>query len=69
MSALAVAEKAAERLIAEAAKHPGAVEAIGHLIENVFSSANPAETARRGALATASAEASEEALKRLLGRG
>jgi hypothetical protein len=50
-----------------AATHPEAVEAIAHAVSNIMSSSNPVETARRAALVTASAEASEQALKHILG--
>jgi hypothetical protein len=63
-----LAEQAGKKLLELAATHPEAVEALGHAVENVMASQNPVETARRAALATASAEASEEALKRILGR-
>jgi len=66
---LEVAKAAGDKLLELAATHPEAVEALGHAVSNVMASSNPVETARRAALATASAESSEEALKRILGRG
>jgi hypothetical protein len=64
---LEVVESVAKKLAELAITHPDAVEAIGHAVSNVVSSSNPVETARRAALVTASAEASEQALKRILG--
>jgi hypothetical protein len=64
---LEVVETIGKKLIELAVTHPDAVEALGHAVSNVVSSSNPVETARRAALVTASAEASEQALKRILG--
>ena len=50
-----------------AAEHPDALDALGHAVSNVMKSSNPVETARRAALVTASAEASEQALRHILG--
>jgi hypothetical protein len=57
------------KLLDMAADHPGAVDVVWQLVEKIFSSENPGETARRALVATTSAEASEEILKRTLGRG
>ena len=64
---LEVAAAIGKKLLELAATHPVAVEALGHAVSIVVSSSNPVETARRAALVTASAEASEQALKRILG--
>lgn len=63
-----LAKVAGEELLRLACENPEAAAALVHTVHNVVKSPNPAETARRAALATASAEASEEALKRILGR-
>jgi hypothetical protein len=66
---LEVAKQVGEKLLEMAAEHPEAVAQLAQAVANVASSKDPLETAKRAAMATASAEASEEALKRILGRG
>lgn len=67
MNVLALAAKAGEEIQKLAAEHPEAVEALGQVVAKVVSSDNPVETAKRAAMALASEQASEEALKRILG--
>lgn len=64
---LEVIEMIGKKLLELAVTHPDAVDALAHTVTNVVTSSNPGETARRAALVTASAEASEQALKRILG--
>lgn len=64
---LEVVGQVAKKLAELALTHPEAVDAIGHAVTNIASSSNPVEAARRAALVTASAEASELALKKILG--
>ncbi len=68
MSPIDIAQKIAKRALGLAAQYPSAIEALGHAVENIITSKDPVEAARRAALVTASENASEEALKRILGR-
>lgn len=61
-------EGLAEKLFQLAADHPAAISHIEHAVENIAASRDPVDTARRAAMATVSAEASEEVLKRILGQ-
>jgi hypothetical protein len=67
-TAAAIAKTAAAELIKLASRNPEALAAVGQTIKNIARSPNPREAARRAALATASEQASEAALKRILGR-
>lgn len=68
MSAVDMAGKAAGKILELAMAHPEAAAKLGEAVMNVASAKDPLEMAKRAALATASEEASEEALKRILGR-
>jgi hypothetical protein len=63
-----IATDAAAELLELAAKNPEAVAKLGEAVFNVAHAKDPLEAAKRAAAATASEEASEEALKRILGR-
>jgi hypothetical protein len=68
MSALGPAVEIGKALIDLAAKHPQAVAEIGKAVQNIAASKDPLEVAKRATAATVSAQASEEILKRALGR-
>jgi len=65
---LEVAREAGEKLLKLAEENPEAAAKVAEAVANIVSSKDPLETAKRAAMATASAEASEEALKQILGR-
>jgi hypothetical protein len=64
---LEVAKQIGAKLLAMAAENPEVVAQLAQTVANVASAKDPLEMAKRAAMATASAEASEAALKKILG--
>jgi hypothetical protein len=68
VSILAAATKAGKLLLDLAVKHPEAAAELGKAIADVASAPNPVERAKRVAMAAASGAATDEALRRTMGR-